>query len=305
MMKSGLSRNARCKLPSRKSGIRNPQSAFLQFPALSALFLVTMMLCCQARAQGRPNGSPNGQKSPERVVPASAELLKKAMNNARAVAPDDTQEHPTLRPVETKTPPNSAQSKLLPDTSSLPDSSPAKAPKKTLPIPTPTPSKESDSKPEAMKQDADRNTQSESPQKAVDQSDGSVWEPTGITVSRLFLATDGANGEVRKVPMNVPVLYESRLMALDKDKQRAIARLLDKLVSYRTRLAAMRKEGADLMAEWNQIISSSTPQDLLLSDSPSLIEKGSTDAAGHGDNTPGFEPGKGVSIQLKSTAPNQ
>ena len=301
MMKSGLSRNAQCELRNMNSAIRNPQSAFLQFPALSALFLVAMMLCCQARAQGRPNGSPNGQKSPERAVPASAELLKKAMNNARAVGPDDTQEH--MRPVETKTPPNSAQSKLLPDTSSLPDSSPAKAPKKTLP--TPTPSKESDSKPEAMKQDADRNTQSESPQKAVDQSDGSVWEPTGITVSRLFLATDGANGEVRKVPMNVPVLYESRLMALDKDKQRAIARLLDKLVSYRTRLAAMRKEGADLLAEWNQIISSSTPQDLLLSDSPSLIEKGSTDAAGHGDNTPGFEPGKGVSIQLKSTAPNQ
>ena len=286
------------------SAIRNPQSAFLQFPAFSAIALFSalfLMLCCQARAQGRPNGSPNGQKSPERAVPASAELLKKAMNNARAVAPDDTQEH--MRPVETKTPPNSAQSKLLPDTSSLPDSSPAKAPKKTLP--TPTPSKESDSKPEAMKQDADRNTQSESPQKAVDQSDGSVWEPTGITVSRLFLATDGTNGEVRKVPMNVPVLYESRLMALDKDKQRVIARLLDKLMSYRTRLAAMRKEGADLLAEWNQIVSSSTPQDLLLSDSPSVIEKESTDAAGHGESTPGFEPGKGVSIQLKSTAPNQ
>jgi hypothetical protein len=67
----------------------------------------------------------------------------------------------------------------------------------------------------------------------------------------------------------------------------------------------MRKEGADLLAEWNLIISSSTPQDLLLSDSPSLIEKASTDAAGHGESAPGFEPGKGVSIQLKSTVPNQ
>jgi hypothetical protein len=298
-----------------KSAIRNPHSAFLQrqrlavfpfsavtaFPALSALFLVFPMLCCQARAQERPNGSPNGQKSPERAVPASAELLKKAMKNARAIAPDDTQEH--MRPVETKTPPNSTQPKLLPDSNSLPDSSPAKAPKKILP--TPTPSKESDSKPDAIKQDVDRNAQSDSPPKAVDESDGSVWEPTGITVSRLFLATDGTNGEVRKVPMNVPVLYESRLMALDKDKQRAIARLLDKLVSYRTRLTAMRKEGADLLAEWNQIISSSTPQDLLLSDSPSLIEKASADAAGHGESAPGFEPGKGVSIQLKSTVPNQ
>jgi hypothetical protein len=301
MKKSGLSRNEQCELRSGKSALRIPHSAFLQFSAMAAFSALFLMLCCQARAQERPNGSPNGQKSPERAVPASAELLKKAMKNARAIAPDDTQEH--TRPVETKTPPNSAQPKLLPDSNSLPDSPAAKAPKKILP--TPIPSKESDSKPDTIKQDADRNAQSESPQKAVDESDGSVWEPTGITVSRLFLATDGTNGEVRKVPMSVPVLYESRLMALDKDKQRAIARLLDKLVSYRTRLAAIRKEGADLLAEWNQIISSSTPQDLLLSDSPSLIEKESTDAAGHGESTPGFEPGKGVSIQLKSTAPNQ
>jgi hypothetical protein len=292
MMKSESSRNAEYEFRSMKSAIL-PSSAIAAF---SALFL---MLCCQARAQVRPDGSPIGQKSPERVAPASAELLKKAIKNAKAVAPDDTPAH--MRPVETKTPQNSAPPKLLPDSSSLPDSSPAKASKKT----SPTPSKESDSKPETTKPDIDRNTPSEKAQKAVDESDGSIWEPTGITVSRLFLATDGANGEVRKVPMNVPVLYESRLMALDKDKQRAIARLLDKLVSYRTRLAAMRKEGADLLAEWNQIISSSTPQDLLLSDSPSLIEKESTDAADHGESRPGFEPGKGVSIQLKSTPPNQ
>ncbi len=93
-----------------KSAIRNPQSAFLPFPAFSSIAAFSalfLMLCCQARAQERPNGSPNGQKSPERAVPASAELLKKAMKNARAIAPDDTQEH--MRPVETKTPPNSTQ----------------------------------------------------------------------------------------------------------------------------------------------------------------------------------------------------
>ena len=323
MMKLTQLRNAECELRSLKSAIPDPRSiaqlpgqavsSFSDFassdkPALvlrstwfscSLLFAATIFLCGQARAQTRPDGSPTGQKSSERIVPASEELLRKALKNAKAVASDDTLQRAEVRQVETKTPQNPAQPKLLPDGSSLPDSANSQ---KQISL---TSSKESAAKPEAIRRDKGRDTQSGDPEKAVDGSDASVWEPTGITVSRLFLATDSAKGEVRKVPMNVPVLYESRLLALDKDKQRAIARLLDKLVSYRTRLAAMRKEGSDLLAEWNQIVSSSTPQDLLLSDSPTLIEKESNDAAGHGESVPGFEPGKGVSIEVKSIAPNQ
>jgi len=274
-----------------KSALRIPQFAIVQF---SALFLVAMIFCSEAWAQASPSGSPTGQKSPERAVPASQELLRKALKNAQAVAPEDTPARGQPQPVETKT------RKLLPDGNSLPDNSQSNSQKQT----SQTPLKEPAAKPEAVKQDKDGDAQSDS-EKAVHGSDTSLWEPTGITVSRVFLATDGAKGEVRKVPMNVPVLYESRLLAVDKDKQRAIARLLDKLVSYRTRLTAMRKEGTDLLSEWNQIISSSTPQDLLLSDSPTLIEKESTDAAGHGESAPGFEPGKGVSIEVKSMTPNQ
>jgi hypothetical protein len=294
------------------SAIRNRQSAIAQspparsFPALPAfsavtvLFLVTMMFCSQAMAQVRPDELPKGQGSAD--VPASQELLKKALRNAKAVSPDDALQRVEVRSVETKietkTPENPPQPKLLPDGSSLPDSSRPNSSKQS-PL---TNSKESG--PEAMKQNKGRDVPSGNPEKVVDGSDASVWEPTAITVNRVFLATDGSKG-VRKVPMNVPVLYESRLLALDKDKQRAIARLLDKLVSYRTRLAAMRKEGADLLTEWNQIISSGTPQDLLLSDSPTLIEKSGNDAANHGETAPGFEPGKGVSIEVKTTAPNQ
>ena len=284
MMKSPI-RNLESAISQRQGPTVFPLSAVTAFPAL---FLVTMMICSEARAQARPSGSPTGQKSPEQTVPASEELLRKALKNAKAVAPEDTLERAELQTVETKAP------KLLPDGNSLPDSSHPNSQKQ---------SKEPAPKPEAMKQDKGLDAQPD-PEKAVHESDKSLWEPTGITVSRVFLATDGAKGEVRKIPMNVPVLYESRLLALDKDKQRAVARLLDKLVIYRTRLAAIRKEGADLLAEWNQIVSSSTPQDLLLSDSPTLIEKGGTDATGHGESAPGFEPGKGVSIEMKSTAPN-
>jgi hypothetical protein len=287
MMKSGLSRNAQCELLNRKSAVRNLRSTFLQFSVFPALFL---MFCCQAKAQVRPSESPIGQKSPERTVPASEELLRKAQKNAKAVAPEDSLGRAELQTVETKA------TKLLPDANSLPDSSHPNSQKQTL-------AKEPAAKPETVKPDKGIDAQP-NPEKAVNEADKSLWEPTGITVSRVFLATDGAKGEVRKIPMNVPVLYESRVLALDKDKQRAAARLLDKLMAYRTRLAAIRKEGADLLAEWNQIITSSTPQDLLLSDSPTLIEKKGADATGHGENAPGFEPGKGVSVEVKSTATN-
>lgn len=297
MIQARSSRNKECGLWSVKSAVRNLEFAVPRLPAYSAIAAFSaffLMFCCHARAQARPSGSPIGQKSPERTVPASEELLRKAQKNAKAVAPEATLERAELQTVETKAP------KLLPDGNSLPDSSHPNSQKQTPLIP----SKEAATRPEAIKQDKGLDAQSD-PEKAAHESDTSLWEPTGITVSRVFLATDGAKGEVRKIPMNVPVLYESRVLALDKDKQRAVTRLLDKLVAYRTRLAAIRKEGADLLAEWNQIISSSTPQDLLLSDSPTLIEKNGPDASGHGESAPGFEPGKGVSVEVKSTAPNQ
>jgi hypothetical protein len=258
------------------------------------LVAATLTVCGRARAQVHPDGSPTVQTQ---TVPEPEQLLRKAQENAKVTAQSETPP-PVGARHESKALQNPAQLKLPPDTNSQPDNSHPNSPKQTAL----TDAKESVAKPEAIKQDHAPNPQSEDSGKVVNASDTSIWEPTGITVSRLFLASDGANGEVHKVPMSVPVLYESRLLALDKDKQRAIARLLDKLMSYRTRLAAIRKEGADLLAEWNQIISSSTPQDLLLSDSPTLVEKGSNDAIAHGENVPGFEPGKGVSIQVKSTA---
>jgi hypothetical protein len=257
------------------------------------LVAATLTVCGRARAQTHADGSPTVQTQ---TVPEPQQLLRKAQENAKVAAPDETPPPVGVRHVS-KALQNPAQPKL-PDTSSLPESSLPNSPKQTAL----TDAKESVAKPEAIKQDHAHDPQSEGSGKVVNASDASIWEPTGITVSRLFLASDGANGEVHKVPISVPVLYESRLLALDKDKQRAIARLLDKLMSYRTRLAAIRKEGADLLGEWNQIISSSTPQDLLLSDSPTLVEKGSNDATAHGENVPGFEPGKGVSIQVNSTA---
>jgi hypothetical protein len=251
-----------------------------------------LAVCDRARAQGQPDGSPTVQTQ---TVPEPEQLLRKTQENAKVVAPNETPPPVGVRH-ESKALQNPAQPKLPPDTGSSPNNSRPNSPKQTALT------GESVAKPEATKQDRPHNPQSGESGTVVNASGASIWEPTGITVSRLFLASDAANGEGQKVPMSVPVFYESRLLALDKDKQRAIARLLDKLTSYRTRLAAIRKEGADLLAEWNQIISSSTPQDLLLSNSPTLVEKGSNDANVRGENVPGFEPGKGVSIQVKSTA---
>jgi hypothetical protein len=254
------------------------------------LVAASLTICSRAGAQAQPDGSPVAQTQ---TVSETEQLQRNAQENAKIVAPNGTPP-PVGKRHEPKALQNAVQPKQ-PDTSSSPNNSSPNSPKQTALT------GESVAKPETIKQDRSHSPQSEESGAAVNASDASIWEPTGITVSRLFLASDAAGGEGQKVPMSVPVFYESRLLGLDKDKQRAIARLLEKLTSYRTRLAAIRKEGADLLAEWNQIISSSTPQDLLLSDSPTLVEKGSNDATAHGANIPGFEPGKGVSIQVKST----
>jgi hypothetical protein len=257
------------------------------------LLAAATVCCCQAQAQTLSDGSPGGQKPPEKSVLVPQELLKKALKNAKAIAPDETPRVAEVRPVPSKAASNPGQQKLLPSNSALPEASPD--PKNAT---LPAGAKEPGSKVEKV--EAPKPTEDPQPadEKTTDLSNGSIWEPTGITVSRLFLATTTAGGDMRKVPMSVPVLYESRLLAVDKDKQRAIARLLDKLVSYRSRLATMKKEGTDLLAEWNDIVGSSTPQDLLLSDSPTLIEK-NDETTGHG-TAPGFEPGKGVSVEVKS-----
>ena len=196
------------------------------------LVAATLIVCGRAKAQAHPDGSPTVQTQ---TVPEPEQLLWKAQENAKVVAQDEIPPPVGVRH-ESKALQNPAQRKLPPNTSSLPDNSRPNSPKQTAL----TDAKESVAEAEAIKQDHAHNPQSEDSGKVVNTSNGSIWEPTGITVSRLFLAGDGANEEV-KVPMSVPVLYESRLLALDKDKQRAIARLLDKLTSYRTRLAAMKK----------------------------------------------------------------
>jgi len=257
------------------------------------LTAASLTICSRAGAQAQPDGSPIAQTQ---TVSEAEQLQRNAQENAKVVAPNGTPP-PIGKRHEPKALQNAIQPKQQPDTSSSPSNSSPNSPKQTAL----TDAKEPVARSEAIKQDRTRSPQSEESGAAVNASDGSIWEPTGITVSRLFLASDAASGEGQKVPMSVPVFYESRLLALDKDKQRSIARLLEKLTSYRTRLAAIRKEGTDLLAEWNQIISSSTPQDLLLSDSPTLVEKGSNDTTARGANNPGFEPGKGVSIQVKST----
>jgi hypothetical protein len=250
------------------------------------LIAAAVAVCGPAGAQSSPVAQ--SQTDPE-------QLQRNAREKAKVVAPDGTPPPVGVRH-EPKALQNAAQTKQPPDTNSLPNNSNPNSPKRTVL----TDAKDAVTKPEAIKPDRAQNSGQSGV--AVNASDASIWEPTGITVSRVFLASDAAGGEGQKIPMSVPVFYESRLLALDKDKQRAIARLLEKLTSYRTRLAAMKKEGVDLLAEWNQIISSSTPQDLLLSDSPTLVEKATNDTTARDEKMPGFEPGKGVSVQVKSSA---
>ena len=142
--------------------------------------------------------------------------------------------------------------------------------------------------------------QAQDPRVAVpgEQVNPSAYEATGLAVNRVFVATDQ---EGRKISMNVPVYYETRLLGMEKDKQRAAARLLDKLNDFQKRVAAMQKEGSDLLKEWNDIVNASVPKELLMADSPSLVENQGTDKVNRPAEQPGFEAGKNALVQLKKT----
>ncbi len=102
--------------------------------------------------------------------------------------------------------------------------------------------------------------------------------------------------------MNIPVYYESRVLGLDKDHQRTAARLLERLTEFQARLVSLRKEGADLLKEWNQIVNAGVPRELLAADSPSLVENQGTDEVNRRTASPGFQAGQGVSVELKTAA---
>jgi hypothetical protein len=265
----------------------------------AGILALALFLCPESRAPGAESGGKADVSKPAGNGRSAAVLLQQALTAAKATSgADEPLERADIRGVPAKTPADSPG--LLPSPDAFPDDARAAASQGRNPlVPTatnkPAPAT-NPGRPESMSAPV----QVQDPRVSVpgEQVNPSAYEPTGLTVNRVFVAADQ---EGRKISMNVPVYYETRLLGMEKDKQRAAARLLQKLDDFQKRVAAMQAEGSELLKEWNDIVNASVPKDLLMADSPSLVENQGTDKINRPAEQPGFEAGKNALVQLKKT----
>jgi hypothetical protein len=266
----------------------------------AGILALALFFCPESRAPGAESpGKADGSK-PAGNGRSAAVLLQQALTAAKATSDaDQPLERADIRGVPANKRPADSPG-LLPSPDAFPDDARAASTQaRNLLVPTaankPAPAT-NPVRPESMSAPV----QAQDPRVSVpgEQVNPSAYEPTGLTVNRVFVAADQ---EGRKISMNVPVYYETRLLGMEKDKQHAAARLLQKLDDFQKRVAAMQAEGSELLKEWNDIVNASVPKDLLMADSPSLVENQGTDKINRPAEQPGFEAGKNAQVQLKKS----
>lgn len=98
---------------------------------------------------------------------------------------------------------------------------------------------------------------------------GLGFEETNVRIQHA-LSADGPDGELGRILLEVPVLYESRRLRWTPVQLAQARQLLDRLRVHQENLRAVRQEGSQLLAAWNHLIDQSIPDDALRADSPSL-----------------------------------
>ena len=79
---------------------------------------------------------------------------------------------------------------------------------------------------------------------------------------------EGKDWEVVRIP--VPVYYRTRSIAWGQEQIRTALLIQQRIEEYTKKLDAIKKEGAMLLAEYNKVILSGIPQEILGADSASI-----------------------------------
>ncbi|WP_411825954.1 hypothetical protein [Luteolibacter sp. AS25] len=97
----------------------------------------------------------------------------------------------------------------------------------------------------------------------------SDFEETNIRVQHALDASS-PGGEVNRIVIDVPVLYQSRNLRWSQQEAAEARILLDRLSLYQENVRALRDQGNQLRNEWNALLEKSIPSQALRVDSPSL-----------------------------------
>jgi hypothetical protein len=103
----------------------------------------------------------------------------------------------------------------------------------------------------------------------ADSDVGLGWESTNLKIQHI-LSADAGNGDLEKIVINVPVIYETRTMRWTTADIAKARNVMARLMVYERNLTNIRREGQGIMKDWNDLLEGSVPAPALRADSPSL-----------------------------------
>jgi hypothetical protein len=106
----------------------------------------------------------------------------------------------------------------------------------------------------------------------------SQFEETNLRIQHV-LSAEAPGGQIDRIILDVPVLYQSRNLRWTPDEVTAARDLLVRLMDYQDKCRSLRAEGIGLLDSWNQLIERSIPATQVRADSPTLPAN-QQDAAG-------------------------
>lgn len=110
-----------------------------------------------------------------------------------------------------------------------------------------------------------------SPLGATPTASGADFEESNISVQHV-LDAESASGDICRIIIDVPVLYQSRNLRWSQQEATEARELLARLSAHQEKTQALRNEGVALLTAWNDLMARSIPTAALRADSPSLPE---------------------------------
>ena len=97
----------------------------------------------------------------------------------------------------------------------------------------------------------------------------SQFEETNLRIQHVLTA-EAPGGQLDRIILDVPVLYQSRNLRWTPDEVTAARDLLVRLMDYQDKCRSLRAEGISLLDSWNHLIERSIPATQVRADSPTL-----------------------------------
>ena len=124
--------------------------------------------------------------------------------------------------------------------------------------------------PDAASLPGDTHTPSSGPRRTQAANDPATSvEETNLHIQHVLTATT-PDGDLSRIVLNVPVLYQSRNLAWTDTEVAESLELLKRLSTYQENSRLLREEASQIFASWNHLLERSIPGSVLRADSPSL-----------------------------------